>query len=116
MRRRSDGRDEVKRRVVALAEGLTVPGVQLKMNSTMNTIINAKELRASLPDVVAKVRKGARFTVVYRSKPAFQLVPIGAADSATSELSDDSLYRAAPVGRSTDGASSEDHDRSAYDS
>lgn len=81
----------------------------------MNTIINVKELRASLPEVVAKVRKGARFTVVYRSKPAFQLVPIGETESASSALSDDTLYQAAPVGRSTDGGSSDDHNASAYD-
>ena len=28
----------------------------------MNTTINAKQLRASLPEIVRRVRKGARFT------------------------------------------------------
>ena len=51
----------------------------------MNTIISAKELRASLPKVVEKVRRGARFTVLYRSRPAFQLVPV----DATSEVATD---------------------------
>jgi hypothetical protein len=32
----------------------------------MNTLINAKELRASLPAIVGQVRRGARFTVLYR--------------------------------------------------
>ena len=31
-----------------------------------NITINAKELRASLPKVVERVRRGARFTVLYR--------------------------------------------------
>jgi len=47
----------------------------------MNVPINAKRLRASLPDVVERVRKGARFTVIYRSRPAFQIVPINDGDS-----------------------------------
>ena len=42
----------------------------------MNVSINAKRLRASLPDVVERVRKGTRFTVIYRSRPAFQIVPV----------------------------------------
>jgi antitoxin (DNA-binding transcriptional repressor) of toxin-antitoxin stability system len=42
----------------------------------MNIPINAKRLRATLPDVVERVRKGARFTVIYRSRPAFQIVPV----------------------------------------
>jgi hypothetical protein len=41
----------------------------------MNVPINAKRLRATLPDVVERVRKGTRFTVIYRSRPAFQLAP-----------------------------------------
>ena len=35
--------------------------------------INAKRLRATLPDVVNRVRKGTRFTVIYRSRPAFPI-------------------------------------------
>lgn len=44
----------------------------------MSSTINAKTLRASLPRLVARVRKGARYTVLYRSRPAFQLVPVDA--------------------------------------
>lgn len=42
----------------------------------MNAHINAKQLRASLPEVVARVRKGARYTVIYRSRPASQIIPV----------------------------------------
>ena len=46
----------------------------------MNVPINAKRLRATLPDVVERVRKGTRFTVIYRSRAAFQIVPVGDAE------------------------------------
>ncbi|MBI2946594.1 MAG: hypothetical protein HYY23_03045 [Verrucomicrobia bacterium] len=80
----------------------------------MNTVINAKELRASLPEVVEKVRRGARFTVLYRSRPAFQVVPVDATANSPGDLEDDPLYRAKPVGRSTDGRSATDHDSILY--
>lgn len=80
----------------------------------MNESINAKQLRGSLPEVVKRVRKGARFTVIYRSRPAFQIVPVTDADERPSALEDDPLYRARPVGRSTDGRSAADHDTLLY--
>ena len=80
----------------------------------MNTLINAKELRASLPAIVGEVRRGARFTVLYRSRPAFQVVPVDAAPETMGDPTADSLYRAKPVGRSTDGRSSADHDSLLY--
>ena len=79
----------------------------------MNVSINAKRLRASLPDVVERVRKGARFTVIYRSRPAFQIVPINQGEQPPVELSDDPLCAAA-VGRSRDGLTAADHDRQLY--
>jgi antitoxin (DNA-binding transcriptional repressor) of toxin-antitoxin stability system len=80
----------------------------------MNWTINAKQLRASLPDVVKKVRRGARFTVLYRSRPAFQVIPVDAASDAVSDLKKDPLYHAQPVGRSTDGRRAADHDALLY--
>jgi len=80
----------------------------------MDTTINAKRLRATLPDVVNRVRKGARFTVLYRSRPAFRIVPMDGEAGPRSELSEDALYRAAPVGRSRDGRNSTDHDTVLY--
>jgi antitoxin (DNA-binding transcriptional repressor) of toxin-antitoxin stability system len=80
----------------------------------MNTLINAKELRASLPAIVGKVRRGARFTVLYRSRPAFQLVPVDATTETAGDLAGDSLYHAKPTGRSTDGRSAADHDSVLY--
>jgi prevent-host-death family protein len=80
----------------------------------MNTVINAKELRAELPQVVRKVRRGMRFTVLYRSRPAFQVVPVDASEAPKGEVAEDPLYRAKPLGRSADGRSAADHDTLIY--
>ena len=80
----------------------------------MKSTINAKELRASLPDVVARVRKGARYLVIYRSRPAFRIVPVDDVERPTSTIDDDPLYRAPAVGRSADGGSAADHDALLY--
>ena len=82
--------------------------------ATVNTVINVKQLRAELPRIVAAVNKGDRFTVLYRSRPAFQVVPVDAAENPTGEAAEDPLYRAKPLGRSVDGRSAADHDRSLY--
>jgi antitoxin (DNA-binding transcriptional repressor) of toxin-antitoxin stability system len=80
----------------------------------MNVPINAKRLRATLPQVVERVRKGTRFTVIYRSRPAFQIVPVDDAGHVTVPLTSDPLYRATAVGSSTDGRTSRDHDEILY--
>ena len=72
----------------------------------MNVPINAKRLRATLPDVVERVRKGMRFTVIYRSRPAFQIVPLDDEGGGSVSLADDPLYRAQPVGSSQHGRTS----------
>ena len=81
----------------------------------MDRTINAKQLRASLPETVRRVRRGERFTVLYRSRPAFRIVPVeqGLGETAL-PLSDDPIYQAAGVGRSSDGRASRDHDRFLY--
>jgi len=80
----------------------------------MNSTINAKELRARLPKVVERVRKGARFTVLYRSRPAFRIVPMHDAALEAGDLRSDTLYRAKAVGRASDGRSAADHDAFLY--
>lgn len=80
----------------------------------MSSSINAKALRASLPDVVKRVQKGERFTVIYRSRPAFRIVPLGEADQAPAALAEDSLYKAGPVGASNDARSASEHDDVLY--
>lgn len=81
----------------------------------MERTINAKELRASLPETVARVRRGERLTVLYRSRPAFRIVPVEDADAATlPPLDQDPLYRAPALFRSGDGRLAADHDEILY--
>jgi antitoxin (DNA-binding transcriptional repressor) of toxin-antitoxin stability system len=80
----------------------------------MNTVIHAKQLRGSFPAIVGKVRRGARFTVLYRGQPAFQVVPVETAPETACDLADDPLYRAKPLGRSNDNLSAADHDSLLY--
>jgi len=81
----------------------------------MDKSITAKELRANLPRIVERIRRGERFIVVYRSRPAFRLVPVVEPELlATTPLDDDPLYRSGPVGRSGDGLCSTDHDELLY--
>ena len=81
----------------------------------MDRTINAKALRASLPEIVRRVRQGERFTVLYRSSPAFRLVPIGSDDTvALPDLKADPLFKAEALGASTDGLTSLDHDAILY--
>ena len=80
----------------------------------MNTNINAKKLRATLAEVVKRVRQGARFTVIYRSRPAFQIIPVDDAGASVVPLEEDALYCAKPVGCSSDGHTAADHDALLY--
>jgi hypothetical protein len=60
--------------------------------------------------------KGARFTVLYRSRRVFQIVPIDETEAPRLPLESDPLYRAPPVGRSDDGRTAADHDAALYGS
>ena len=80
----------------------------------MQKIINVKELRASLPKIVENVKRGGSYTVLYRSRPAFRIVPIDESERIALPLSDDPLYKAAPVGESSDEHTSADHDEILY--
>ncbi len=83
----------------------------------MDKVLNAKELRAALPSVVERVRHGEKFTILYRSRPAFRVVPVEAGSpsaGADEDLADEPLYRAGALGRSRDGLGSADHDAVLY--
>jgi prevent-host-death family protein len=82
----------------------------------MRATINAKELRASLPSVVRRVRGGERITVIYRSRPAFRIVPVADAGMPDDLLDEDPVFRAEAVGRSRDGRSAAEHDAILYGS
>ena len=80
----------------------------------MPETINAKQLRARLREVVEKVRHGERFTVLYRSRPAFDIVPVGSPPRGSTPLQADPLYQAPPVGASESGDVAERHDEVLY--
>lgn len=80
----------------------------------MPKIINTKELRASLPEIVESVKRGEKFTVLYRSRPAFRIVPVDEEDAIYLPLTKDPLYRSRAVGESSDGMSAADHDLVLY--
>ncbi|MSR20633.1 MAG: hypothetical protein EXR91_06590 [Gemmatimonadetes bacterium] len=80
----------------------------------MSKVINAKILRRDLGKIVESVRKGASFTVLYRSRPAFEIVPVDAVDLDLGDPQEDPLYGAPAVGRSNDGRSAADHDALLY--
>lgn len=80
----------------------------------MERTINAKELRAQLPNIVRSVQRGEQFTVLYRSRPAFRIVPVNEEDQVNVPLGKDPLYRAEAVGASSDGMTAADHDAFLY--
>ena len=80
----------------------------------MKHIINVKELRASLPEIVKRVQNGDQYTVLYRSRPAFRIISLSDDEEIKLPLSDDPLYQAGAVGESTDGRTGEDHDAVIY--
>lgn len=80
-----------------------------------DTIINARDLRRTLGDVVRAARRGRRYTVIYRSRPAFRIVPVDAPRvEAGPALEDDPLYGAGPLGRSDAGDLADRHDEILY--
>lgn len=81
----------------------------------MPKTINAKELRSSLPEVVKRVSQGESFTVFYRSRPAFRIVPLtGMETRESTPLTEEPLYRAEAVGAASDRIASEAHDDLLY--
>jgi prevent-host-death family protein len=80
----------------------------------MERTINVKELRAQLPKIVRSVQRGEQFTVLYRSRPAFRIVPVNEEDRVKGPLDKEPLYRAEPEGASTDGMTAADQDALLY--
>jgi len=81
-------------------------------------IIGAKELRATLSSIVRRVRRGERFLVLHRSKPAFRIVPVheGGRDTDLGPLDKDPMYRAPALDRSEHPGVADDHDEILYGS
>ncbi len=80
----------------------------------MHKTINTKELRSSLSAIVESVKRGEHYTVLYRSRPAFRIVPLDDEERVSYPLAKDPLYKAEAVGESSDGLTSADHDSLLY--
>lgn len=80
----------------------------------MPDMISAKQLRERLREVVESVKHGRRYTVLYRSQPAFDIVPVGASSIEDVPLESDPLYQAPPVGSSALGDAAARHDEVLY--
>jgi antitoxin (DNA-binding transcriptional repressor) of toxin-antitoxin stability system len=80
----------------------------------MKETINTKELRASMPRIVEDVKRGKHFTVLYRSKPAFRIVPLYDEDRSSYPLEKDPLYGSGAIGESDDAFTAADHDAILY--
>ena len=76
--------------------------------------INTKQLRTGLGNIIERVKRGASFLVLHRSRPAFQIVPPSARTGSIPPLENDPIYRANALGRSKDGLRAADHDRVLY--
>ena len=83
------------------------------MNSAVE-IINTRQLREEMPRVVNSVRRGKRFLVLHRSRPAFELSPPATVASALPPLENDPVYGWSGVGASQDGLRAADHDSLHY--
>jgi len=80
----------------------------------MARTIGAKELRDQLEQVVRRVRRGERITVLYRSRPVFKIVPMGSDGPDLGALEEDPIFGAKALGRSADGNTAEEHDKILY--
>ncbi len=80
----------------------------------MSETINANQLQERLQQIVERVRKGGRFTVLYQRRPAFDIVPVGNPPEDTGPLEADPLYQTAPVGFSDAGDAAGRHDEVLY--
>ena len=80
----------------------------------MTTLINARDLRAQLPAVVRRVRQGARFTVLYRSRPAFEIGPVHDLKTKATDLEHEPFFGAKALGSSATGAIARQHDEILY--
>jgi len=77
-------------------------------------ILNTKELRNQLSEIVKRTKHGEQFTVLYRSKPAFRIVPVMPKADEHETIIKDSLYKMKALGATKDGLSAADHDSVLY--
>ena len=80
----------------------------------METVIHAKTLRTRLAEIMKRVQKGERFTVLYRSRPVCRITPADRVLEAESALEEDPIYQSESLSCSKDGKTAADHDEILY--
>lgn len=76
--------------------------------------IDFERLLVELPRIVEEVGRGSRFTVLYRGRPAFDIVAPGEGPACVGEVPVDSLHGAPSVGSSKTGQVAARHDEILY--
>jgi len=59
--------------------------VPWRQNMQLQTI-SVKELRTNMPKIIASLKKGASYTLIYRSKPVAHLNPISSSQEGLKKL------------------------------
>jgi antitoxin (DNA-binding transcriptional repressor) of toxin-antitoxin stability system len=85
----------------------------MNMQNSVQTI-NTKQLRGQLARIIERTRRGARFLVLHRSRPAFQIIPPEARHGSLPPLKEDPVYRTEALGRSKGGLRAAEYDRVIY--
>ena len=67
-----------------------------------------------MAEVLERVRLGERLTVLYRGRPAFDIVPVGSPPIDSVPLALDPLYQAPATGTSETGDAAARHDEVLY--
>jgi len=80
-----------------------------------DVVINTKQLRSTLRQIIEAVMQGTSYTVLYRSRPAFRIVPVEKVRPVQDgQLSRDPLFGARALGHSEDGDLGPRHDEIIY--
>lgn len=77
-------------------------------------ILNTKELRNKFSEIVKRTKRGEQFTILYRSKPAFRIVPVMPKADEHIKVKKDSLYKMTALGATKDGLTAADHNSVLY--
>lgn len=80
----------------------------------MQTTISSGQLKSNFGQIIGQIKKGNKFTVSYRKRPAFEILPLARQEQCIADLKSDPLYHSGPLGRSSTGDASLKHDQVLY--
>ena len=80
----------------------------------MHTVISSGQLKSNFGQIIGQIKRGNKFTVSYRNSPAFEILPIIKRKRFMDNLKSDPIYHSGPLGRSSTGDVSVNHDKVLY--